>query len=97
MHKVQNGTTHMVRQANHKEVNEAKEDPEGMCIWDWDPDEQDQGEEEAPANASIQQENLQQPGINDLIESLNQPLKDEQAQMVPNLYRSYACMLEWQG
>ena len=85
------------RWANHKEVNKAIEDPEGMCIWDWDPDEQDQGEGEAPADASIQQENLQWPGIDDLIESLDQPLTEKQARMVADLYRSHACMLEWQG
>ena len=60
-------------------MNKAIEYPEGMCIWDQDPDEQDQGEGEAPADASIQQENLQCLGIDDLIESLDQPLTDKQA------------------
>ena len=87
----------MVRQANCMEVREAIEDPKGVCIWDWDPDEQDQGEEGPPASASVQQETLQLPGIDDLIKSLDQPLTDEQAWMVAKLYRSHACMLEWQG
>ena len=91
------GVCDMVRWANHMEVKEAIEDPGGACIWDWDPDEQDQGEEDPPASASVQQETLQSPGINDLIKSLNQALTDEQAWMVTKLYRSHACMLEWQG
>ena len=35
------GVCDMVRWANHMEVREAIEDPEGPCIWDRDPDEQD--------------------------------------------------------
>ena len=62
--------------------SEGIEDPEGTCIWDWDPDEQDQGKEGPPAGASVQKKTLQSPGIDDLIESLDQPLTDEQAQMV---------------
>ena len=87
----------LVKWANHEGVMECIKDPKANCIWDRRPDEQDEGAEGEPTEAMVQQEQLQQPGVNELIQSLDQPLTDDQAHMVADLYRSHACMLEWQG
>ena len=75
----------LVKWANHEGVMECIKDPEANCIWDRSPDEQDEGAEGEPTEASVQQEQLQQPGV------------DKQAHMVADVYRSHTCMLEWQG
>ena len=42
-----------VHHANKKEVWKSIEDPEGKCLWDLDDDD---GDQEAPAEATVQQE-----------------------------------------
>ena len=69
-------------------------DPEGKCLWDLDDDD---GDQEAPAEATVQQEQHAQPEAEEFIQAWDEPLTNEQALLVTNLFRSHTCMLEWQG
>ena len=75
-----------VHHANRKEVCKSIKDPEGKCLWD--PDD-DNGNQEAPAEAMVQQEQCAQPKAEEFIQAWDEPLTNEQALLVTDLFRSH--------
>ena len=76
------------------EILKSIKDPEGECLWNLGDDDDGQ---EPPAQATVQQEERGCPEAEDFLQAWDEPLTDEQALMVTNLFRSHTCMLEWQG
>ena len=83
-----------VHHANREEVWKSIKDPEGKCLWY---PEDDDGNQEAPAEAMVQQEQCAWPEAEEFIQAWDEPLTDKQALLVTDLFRSHTCMLEWQG
>ena len=81
--------------ANGKEVWKSIKDPEAECIWNLG-DNNDDGQA-ATAQAMVQQGEPVCPDAEEFIQALDEPLSDEQAMMVTDLFQSHACMQEWQG
>ena len=79
---------------NRKEVWNSIKDPKGKCLWD---PEDDDGNQAAPAEATVQQEQCAQPEAEEFIQAWDEPLTNEQALLVTDLFRSHAYILEWQG
>ena len=69
-------------------------DPEGKCLWD--PEDGD-GNQAAPAEVMVQQEQFAQPKAEKFIQAWDEPLTNKQALLVTDLFSSHTCMLEWQG
>ena len=84
-----------VCQANHKEVWNSIKDPEAECIWN--PGDDNDGTQGDAFQATVQEEEPVCPNTEEFIQALDEPLSDEQALMIMDLFQSHACMLEWQG
>ena len=85
----------LAKKANHKEVLQSIGDPEAKYIWN--PPEDDNITDEEPTEATVQQQEQPRVNTDEFIQALDEPLMDEQALMVMDLFRSHACMMEWQG
>ena len=83
----------LVHHASRKEIWNSIRDPKGKCLWD---PEDDDGDQAAPAEAMVQQEQHAWPEAEEFIQAWDEPLTNEQALLVTDLFRSHACMLEWQ-
>ena len=76
---------------NRKEVWNSIKDLKRKCLWDL---EDDDGDQAAPAEAMVQQEQHAQPKAEEFIQAWDEPLTDKQALLVTDLFRSHTCMLE---
>ena len=83
-----------IQKANHKEILKCIKDPNGECIWEWEDEEMEANQPEA---ATVQEEDLPRPNAEDIIHSLDQPLSNQQALQIGELFHSHACMLEYQA
>ena len=53
--------------------------------------------QDVTAQATVQEEEQVHPDTEEFIQALDEPLSDEQALMITDLFQSHACVLEWQG
>ena len=69
---------------NHKEVWNSIKDPEAKFIWNLR--DGDDGTQNAAAQATVQEEEPVHPDAEELIQALDEPLSDEQALMIADLF-----------
>ena len=82
-----------VKKAIRKVVFKCTSNPEATCIQD--PDDDDNTDTGPLPELTIQQEEETHTDPTELMQSLEKPLTDRQAEMIGNLFYNQTCMLEY--